>query len=166
MHEKIAICGKICAGKTTLASNLEWDHGFKRLSFAEPIKRYAGEIFGMKGKDRALIQDFGQKMREIDGNVWIKMMERELDVHSNEKVVIDDVRFWDEFLMLRDRQFLIVRLDVEEEEQLRRIRKLYGDEANGHIQRLKHESEGYVNEFPVNIKFGSCSDALHYLCNP
>ena len=166
MHERIAICGRMCAGKTTLASNLEWDHGFKRLSFAEPIKRYAGEIFGMTGKDRALIQDFGQKMREIDNQVWIKLMERKLDSHPDQRVVIDDVRFWDEFLMLRDRKFLLVRLDVGKEEQLSRLRKLYGEKAEGHIQRLQHESEGYVDEFPVDLRFGSCSDALHHLCTP
>ena len=164
MHERIAICGRMCAGKTTLASNLECDYGFKRLSFAEPIKRYSKEIFGMTGKDRALIQDFGQKMREIDSRVWIKLMERELDSQPRQKVVIDDVRFWDEFQMLRDRKFLMIRLDVEGEQQLDRIRKMYGDKAEGHIRRLQHESEGYVNEFPVDLKFRSCTDALHYLC--
>lgn len=153
MSKRIAICGKICAGKSTLAANLAVDHGFKCLSFAEPIKRYATELFGMTNKDRALIQDFGQKMREIDNDIWIKMLVREIDSNPDKPIVVDDLRFWDEYFTLKNKGFVIVRLKVGIFEQVMRIRATYGEDADSHIRRLQHESESYVEEFPVDFEF-------------
>jgi cytidylate kinase len=156
---RIALCGRICAGKTTLADNLVVEHGFKRLSFAAPIKRYAAELFGMTGKDRALIQDFGQKMREIDNEIWIKLLLHDIESSPEQPVVVDDLRFWDEYYALKHRGFTIVRLKVGMFEQVRRIHATYGELAEQHLRRLQHESEGYIDEFPVDAEF----DASHSL---
>lgn len=42
------------------------------------------EIFGVEWKDRELIQDFAEKVKEIDRDVWINMLDKD-------NVVIDDV---------------------------------------------------------------------------
>lgn len=157
--KRIAICGRICAGKTTLASYLEEHFGFKRLSFAEPIKRYAAEIFNMTTKNRALIQDLGQKLREIDDQVWVKHMEREIDRYSDYDLVIDDLRFPCEFHMLCRQNFTCIRLIVDPEVQLSRIKALYGDEAEGHILRLQHESENYCDVLPVRAEYKDMDEA-------
>ena len=56
---KIAICGKMASGKTTVAQSLD---GFKVLSLAGEVKRVGRELFGMKDKDRPLLQQIGMKM--------------------------------------------------------------------------------------------------------
>ena len=61
---KIAITGKICSGKSTLANKLKNILKLEKYSFADNVKKYATEIFEMKYKDRKLIQDFAEKMKE------------------------------------------------------------------------------------------------------
>ena len=72
---KIAICGKMCSGKTTLANYIMRTFpGYQKYSFAEKVKELCVELFDMKKKDRPLLIDFANKMREIDPNVWINQV--------------------------------------------------------------------------------------------
>ena len=64
---KVAICGKICSGKSTLTDKLmERYPKLIKKSFAGKIKELAVGLFGMKEKDRKLLQDIGNNMRLID----------------------------------------------------------------------------------------------------
>ena len=45
---------------------------YRILSFADKIYDIAYDLFDMKEKDRKLLQDIGQKMREIDEKIFIK----------------------------------------------------------------------------------------------
>ena len=67
---RIAICGKICSGKSTLANALSENFNLRKISFANPVKMYAKEIFDMKYKDRKLIQDFAEKMKQANEKVY------------------------------------------------------------------------------------------------
>lgn len=49
---RIAFIGKICSGKSYAAKYLQDNHNFEILSFGEPVKKYATEIFNLKFKDR------------------------------------------------------------------------------------------------------------------
>ena len=63
---KIAVCGKMASGKTTLANMMvaEKDKG-EVLSLAKKVKDIGRELFFMEDKDRPLLQKIGMKMREI-----------------------------------------------------------------------------------------------------
>ena len=75
---KIAICGKMASGKTTVAKSLD---GFQVVSMAGEVKRVGRELFGMKigEKNRPLLQQIGMKMREIRQSVWLDALIREAD---------------------------------------------------------------------------------------
>ena len=50
---KIAICGKMCYGKTTLANYIMRTFpGYRKYSFAEKVKELCVDLFDMKKKDR------------------------------------------------------------------------------------------------------------------
>ena len=51
---KIAIIGKMCSGKTTVANHLmKINNKFVKISFADKVKEIAKDLFGMeKKKDR------------------------------------------------------------------------------------------------------------------
>ena len=68
---KIAICGKMASGKTTLADWFVDNHDFLKISLAAKVKEIGVNLFGMKQKDRRLLQQIGMKMREIKEDVWI-----------------------------------------------------------------------------------------------
>ena len=75
---KIAITGKICSGKSTLAEKLKTELKLEKHSFGNNVKKYAKELFNMEYKDRKLIQDFAEKLKEIDNDIWIKQLDKEI----------------------------------------------------------------------------------------
>jgi len=75
---KLAITGIMCCGKSTIANYLVEKYNYKKFSFADVLKKFAVDIFDMKGKDRKLLQDFGTKMKEIDKCIWIKSLDKKI----------------------------------------------------------------------------------------
>ena len=75
-HIRIAFCGKLCSGKTTLAKHVQSvckaQHiDVKRIAFGDYVKSVATDYFHMKEKDRTLLTQIGTSMRSIDENVWV-----------------------------------------------------------------------------------------------
>ena len=94
---KIAICGKMCSGKTTIANLIkEYDNRYEIFSFGKKVKVIANELFGMdlNNKNRSLMVQIGTKMREIDLNVWANYIINE--TKDKEFCIIDDLRFQNE----------------------------------------------------------------------
>ena len=140
---KIAIIGKICSGKTTLANKLSEHFNLERVAFGDSVKKYTTEIFDMSYKDRKLIQDFAEKMKEIDNDIWIKHLDKKIKNKTN--IIIDDLRFENEYIYLKNNNFVIIKLVINKNEQIKRIENLYGNNANEHIERLNHISELYID---------------------
>jgi len=107
---RIAICGRAGSGKSTLADYLVKTYGFEKYSFAGAVKEIARELFGMTEKDRALLQNIGTKMRDIDNGVWIRYVMNRIIADGCEDVVIDDLRYLNEALFLKSNGFIIVKL--------------------------------------------------------
>lgn len=119
---KLAITGIMCCGKSTIANYLVEKYNYKKFSFADILKKFAVDIFDMKGKDRKLLQDFGTKMKEIDKCIWIKSLDKKIkDISDN--IVIDDLRFKDEENYLRSIGFKILKLDIDNDLQNNRLKK-------------------------------------------
>ena len=77
MGIKIAIIGKMCSGKTTLANKIIGYYKYRGInilkrSFSDKLYEICRNLFNMKDKNRELLQQVGTKMREIDKDVWIK----------------------------------------------------------------------------------------------
>jgi dephospho-CoA kinase len=137
---KIGLLGKMASGKTTTAQLFQqYFPQLQKLSFADPVKQIATQIFNMKGKNRELLQDIGGKMREIDPNVWVNFTIRLAEQYAD--VIIDDVRYLNEIDALKNAGFTIVYLEVTAEQQRERILTHYWDDATQHFDRLNHESE-------------------------
>lgn len=147
----IAICGKICSGKSTLAKYLEDKHNFKILSFANSVKKFAREIFNMKHKDRKLLQEFSEKLKEIDNDIWIKHFDKQLLMNQHHNIVVDDLRFPNEYNFLINKSFTIIRLDINNELQIQRIKETYKENYNEHLERLNHISESFIYDFDCHI---------------
>lgn len=99
MKTKVMIMGSVAgAGKTTVAEYLTRHYNFHEVTFATPLYEIAREYFGMRGKNRGLLQDIGQKMREIDADVWVNYAFDEAKLYESvENIVISDVRQMNEF---------------------------------------------------------------------
>ena len=139
---KLAITGEMASGKTSIAKYLVEKYNFTKFSFADDVKLYATEIFdmNMNVKNRKLLQQFGSKMKEIDENIWIKRLDFKIkDISDN--IIIDDLRYPNEELYLKSNGFKILKLDIETELQINRLKNTYFNDFDMHIECKKHDSE-------------------------
>ena len=144
---KIAICGKMCSGKSTLANHIMRTFpGYQKYSFAKRVKELCVELFDMKGKDRELLITFANSMRDIDPNVWIRQVLKE--TKDKENCIIDDVRYQNEVNALIHDGWKIIQLEVSPDIQKRRIMKTYPDNYQEHLNKVNHLSEQNLFLFP------------------
>ena len=166
---KIAIAGKMGSGKSTVAESIKVkypDLNIRVLSFADRVKALCVELFGMDHKDRCLLVNFAMKMREIDENVWIRSL---LARYCNqENIVIDDLRFMNEFESLRARGFKLIKLEIDEVVRLRRLNEKYGDDTYNHLKYSNSVSENCVNSlsddcFDLVVRTDDLTQLWHFL---
>ena len=139
---KIAVTGKMCSGKTTLCNYLcELEPRFQIFSFGKKVKDVASDLFQMdpRIKDRTLLTSIGQKMREIDKDVWVNYVINQCkDV---EYCLVDDLRYQNEYEALVKNGFKIIQLNISDELQEYRIKMVYPDNYLDHLNNRNHPSE-------------------------
>ena len=137
---RVAILGKMASGKSTVADIISKKYpGTRKVAIAAPIKQIAKVHFGMKKKDRRLLQIIGNTGRILDPFVWVNKVAGSLE--NGQSYVIDDVRFKNEVETLRRHGFKFLYLDVPKQERISRLNKLYGVEAANHVQNMEDISE-------------------------
>ena len=139
---KIAVTGKMCSGKTTLCNYLcELEPRFEIFSFGKKVKSVASDLFQMNPevKDRTLLTSIGQKMREIDPDVWVNYVISECK--DTEYCLVDDLRYQNEYETLVKNGFKIIQLNISDELQEERIKIVYPDNYEDHLKNRNHSSE-------------------------
>ena len=145
---KIAIHGKMCYGKTTLANIIkQLDNSYEILSFGQKVKDIAVDLFNMQYKDRTLLTSIGTKMREIDSDVWANYTIEKAKVYD--KVIIDDLRYQNEHDICIENGYKIIVLTLPKDIQIERLKNCYPDNYMDHIINSEHESEN-------GIKYSDC----------
>ena len=151
---KIALSGRCGSGKTTVAQYLvekfadDDNHRYIRGSFAKGVKDVATKYFRMDPlkKDRALLQKVGVAMREIDSEVWVNTLLDDLDVGTpsfdKQNIVVDDMRFPNEYVALKRLGFVMVRLEASAKVRKKRIPDTYCEGV--------HISETAIDDFPFD----------------
>lgn len=141
---KIAITGKMCSGKTTLSKIIkETDDRFVIYSFGQKVKDVAKDLFNMKDKDRSLLISIGTKMREINQNVWTNYLINQ--TKDKDYCIIDDLRYQNEYEELHKNNFKIIQLKIDPSIQEKRIKEIYPENYQDHLNNRNHISE--KNEF-------------------
>lgn len=140
----IAFTGKAGSGKSTAANALVDGRGYTRVSFAQPLKDIAAQLWGEGARtDRGLLQAFGQKLREIDPDVWANAARRVIEEQEG-PVVVDDLRFPNEYHMLKELGFVVVRVTADKFDRIERLK------LNGKLQdeaQLEDTSETALDDY-------------------
>lgn len=167
---KIAICGKMCSGKTHLAKLIVDKYPeYKILSYGKKVKDIASEMFNMKTKDRSLIIQVASKLREIDPDVWSNYVLKQAKELDN--CVIDDLRFQNELdgLIKDDSDWIFIRLNISNKLQNTRLIHIYPNNYDDHIKNLTHISEkndlDFKNNKIINIDCDSINSNDDQLIN-
>jgi dephospho-CoA kinase len=158
---KIALTGKMRSGKDLCGNHLYINHGFDRVAFGDALKKNAHATFPWVSefsKPRALYQSYGQLMRQIDENVWVKHAEQAVQGAIDFRVslgaehigiVLTDVRQENEVAWCRANGFTLVRVTAPDEDRIARA-KIAGDDFNE--ADLEHETESHIDGFAVNAE--------------
>lgn len=132
MSRNIALVGPMHSGKSTIAWELERNHGYVRFALADSVKDDVATLLNYwieayapwmrpltremidadKARFRTMLQWFGTEWgREYVGpeHIWIDRLLMKT-TQSSYPVVTDDCRFLNEASALRDAGFLIVRV--------------------------------------------------------
>lgn len=137
MVNKIIINARGGAGKDTFADYLVDNYGFKKIAFADEIYKIAYKYFGMRIKDRDILQKIGEKFREIDPLVWVKYTFNEAEKYD--KVVISDCRRHNEWVHAIERDYLPVHIEANLDLRIRRLAERDG--AYPDLELLENKSE-------------------------
>jgi hypothetical protein len=143
---RIAIAGKKCSGKSTLADYLSNELGYKRMAFADKLKEQTSLLIRFlisKGwvpphgydftiKDRAMLQFVGTDLfRTVDDEIWVKHL---MNAVQGDDIVVDDLRFDNELAACKSNNFITIMVECEEGVRQDREKRLYGKvEGNDHI---------------------------------
>ena len=147
----IGICGKAGSGKTVVADHLVKRYGYKRYAIADEVKRIAVRLFKMEKKDRKLLQDIGFQMREIRPSIWIDFLIDQ--IKGKDRIVVDDIRYPNEYEVLKREGFKIIRVIADKEIC---IERLTGRDGTAAIERLDDESETAMDDVKIeNILDGN-----------
>jgi dephospho-CoA kinase len=159
---KIALTGAMRSGKDTVADILREHYDFDRFAFGDALKRTAHEVFpwiDRESKPRALYQAYGQLMREIDADVWIKHVKRNVEAFIDLKagvlgdteigIVLSDLRQPNEFSWAKANGFTIIRIKAQSALRIARAHQA-GDDFS--LEDLTHDTESYVDNFEVDCE--------------
>tara|TARA_B100000035_G_scaffold299141_1_gene293557 strand:- start:70 stop:603 length:534 start_codon:yes stop_codon:yes gene_type:complete len=140
---KIAISGPMGSGKSTIAKMIKSDNDkYIIYSFGKKIKDIAYDLFNMDKnfKDRSLLINIADKMRDIDPDIWAKYIVKQMDGHKY--CIIDDLRFQNELDILEnDNDWIYIILHIDNDKRLERLKKLYPDNYDDHVKNMTHLSE-------------------------
>jgi dephospho-CoA kinase len=152
---KIGLCGIMASGKTTLAEQLIQNYSdFTRVSLANAVKEFANFIFDIPEgyKDRVAYQKMGDGARNyLFQDVWIETLLQQVAEQEgfNKHFVVDDIRYENEVDKLKGKGWYIVKLDIDEDLQLERLKATYPDNWEVHAEARSHASESQVNNIPL-----------------
>jgi hypothetical protein len=148
---KIGICGQMCSGKTSIANYIiSKDNSYYITSFAKKLKEIAETLFNMKEKNRDLLINIGTKMREINPDVWVNYTINEIKKDDCDKIIIDDIRFLNEFQRLKENNWTLIKLIISEDLQLERLKKTYPFTWEIHLKNVEDESKN-INNIPNEL---------------
>ena len=156
---KIAITGRMCSGKTTLANMIkQTDSRYDIFSLGAKVKEVASDLFDMEGKDRSLLISIGAHMREIDPDVWVKYILKKTG--NNNFCIIDDLRYENEYNVLVNQGFKIIQLVVDPSVQMERIIRIYPSNYEDHLKNREHKSEarGWLLDKDTDLIINSGKD--------
>ncbi|MGF1433289.1 hypothetical protein ACQUW6_03395 [Bacillus thuringiensis] len=158
--KKIAITGKARSGKSELSHYAWMLYGFKEFDFSAVLKDEFHRLFPhipCDPKPRAYYQKFGQWLREIDPDIWVKMTMGKVHeycfedalykVNHRPKVLVNGVRQPNEYQRLKDEGFVFIRVNSSDDLRIGRAKEA-GDVFT-EID-LSHETESHINTFEVD----------------
>jgi hypothetical protein len=152
------------SGKDTIADYLSEGYYYHCLAFAHALKKEVARGVGcsvaelneepLRSQVRPVLQVWGAEFRRAqDPDYWVRRAEQRIEKWcnlSNSPIVFNDVRFANEIQMLRDRGFLIIKVDMRIHDVLAYM-EAHGEPREVTMARLQHVSEREWQEAEFDV---------------
>ena len=144
-------------GKDTAGEYLKNKYGGETFSFAKPLYEilyYAQNICGFnKQKDRTFLQMVGTWARNIDEDTWVNIMKRNIEENSDKNIFITDVRYPNEFSVLKELGFTLVKITRDADKGMTNAQQSHSSENSlfGADWDIMLENNGTIDEFYIKL---------------
>lgn len=143
MNKNILISGKAGSGKDTVGDWLIEHYGYQRVSFAEPMKLLAPQLWpnlDWTVKQRSTLQQFGSAIRNVDLDTWVRLawLKTQKLNEVGVPVVVTDCRYPNELEFYGTRGALTIRVEAS---YVTRVHRLIARDGDCDEELLKHVSE-------------------------
>ena len=139
---RFVLIGQAGSGKDTVADYLIGAYGFRKVAFADALKKDAAthDVNGrMKNDRRAYLQEYGEKMRNLHcEDYWVHKLFNTL-AYDEPFIVITDCRYPNEYKRCIDEGFIPVKVNCDA--MTRQGRLFMRDGKQMSISELSHVSE-------------------------
>jgi dephospho-CoA kinase len=142
--DQIALTGKTGSGKSTVARYLEMKHGFVVCNTGARCRELAREFFGCE--EKYYLNKITDCFRALEPGVWLKVGLQKVSL-TTDKIVIDSIRFQEDYRVARERSFSIWRIECRSDIRIDRLRSR-GDEFR--VTDEEHVSETALDGLPYD----------------
>lgn len=151
----IGLIGHARAGKGEFARIAKEEFGFEHIQFSTALLEEFASLRGLslhhlkeaKDQYRKELQDYAQSIRNVDPGYWAQKVIDAIEFEKKfgaERIIVDGIRFWVDYGMLKDRYLDDLRFIRIISFQKDRIKRGMRPECLGDI------SERFINQFPVD----------------
>ena len=153
---KVAFCGKMASGKTSIAEKLMRENqNSQKYSFAGAVKDFSRFVYDIPEnyKDRIKFQKVGDGARKyISPDVWIDaVLHKSKSAPFLENQFLDDARYRNEVIKLKEEGWTVILLDIEDELQIQRLKTTYPEDWNVHVDARSHPSEKGIEDIERDL---------------
>lgn len=128
---RLAFVGKPNSGQTTCAVYLKKYKGFKRIRMMQGVTRICKMLYWYKKYERPSWEKrraIYDALYKTDPNIWISYVAHRLET-TTEPVVIDDAKFVNEVLKLKELGFIIIRVNTSLKHRTKSIGRFLGKDV-------------------------------------
>jgi len=149
---RIAFVGRAKVGRTFCAEYLRTEYGFTRKRLADPIDKFVKTLYFYKAKERMPWETkmkFYDAIYKIDNDLLINYLGGRMDIGIMDTAV-DDVRYMNEALRLKELGFIIVRVTRPRGKETHIKKALGKDYAPGTLYLQEMYNKDFTRELGVD----------------
>lgn len=110
----------------------------------EESKEDKVDAYKRTNRMRQILQKYGTEYRRKEkASYWVDKLEETIIRNKNKDICVTDARFKNELDMLKNQGFFLVKINISEEEQEKRLRNRDGNT----IKRINHISESAFEDY-------------------
>lgn len=148
--KNVVIVGKMRSGKDTLAKMMVDKYGYSEFKLSTGITEIIEKLnLQREGKkNRHAYQHIGQRIRDLDEDVWCNYTDRLIKESGKSQIVISDVRQENELEFFREQGYAVIKIVSDEVNRVQRVSES-GDEVDWHD--FNHETELSVDKLEYDL---------------